>query len=374
MNKRKLHFICIVFLTAVEVYSVKTIPGNLVPKFILISLLYLLNMQVRYLMLKAETALLSIFIELILIFFFSTGFGGLLYLLIFITLAYSIANIEKYRYGISILCLLLLVYILKDKSIDYIVLNIFIYSAIYIILTALKKNSYKVSELENLYDDVRRYSYELENAKKQVEAYSKRVEELVQLEERNRISEEIHDTIGHRLTALLIQMEAGIRVMDIDRLKGRQLIMESRDSLRESIDVLRETVRGMKPKAYRNYLASIEDMIREFKKRTGVSAQLLVSGNPVKLYPGVELVLYKNIQEALTNSLKHGKSSNIEVMIKYVENAVVLIIKDDGTGCSKIEKGMGIQGMEERTGFIGGSIRFFSSEGFTVECIVPLNN
>jgi signal transduction histidine kinase len=232
MNKKKLHLICIIFFVAIGVYSVTSIPSNLVPRFILFSLLYLLNMQVRYLLLKGKLALLSLIVELIIVCFLGTSFGGIIYLLTFIILIYGIANIEEYVYGISVASLTVLAYLLKDKSIDYIVLNIFIYAAIWILLMSLMKASNKVNELEHLYDDVRRYSYELENTKKQVEAYSKRVEELAQLEERNRISEEIHDTIGHRLTALLIQMEAGIRVMDLDALKGRELLSESRDNLR----------------------------------------------------------------------------------------------------------------------------------------------
>lgn len=374
MNNKKLHLICFVFIAVIGFFSVTTIPSNFVPKFILFSLLYLLNMQVRYLLLKGKTALVSLVTELIIIYILGTSFGGLIYLLTIITLTYGIVNIEKYLYGISALSLILLIYLLKDKSMDYIVLNIIIFAAIWVLLKAFMRTSNKVNELEHLYDDVRRYSYELENTKKQVEAYSKRVEELTQLEERNRISEEIHDTIGHRLTALLIQMEAGLRVMDLDASKGRELLEESRDNLRESIDVLRETVRGMKPKAYRNFIASIEDMVGEFKKRTRVNVVFSLLGNPVKLYPGVEMVLYRNLQESLTNSVKHGKSHNIEVTLKYIEGAVALTVKDDGTGCLRINKGMGILGMEERTSFVGGRINLFSNEGFILECIVPVNN
>lgn len=374
MDKKKLQLICFIFIIAIGVYSVSTQPGNLVPKFILFSLLYLLNLQVRYLFLKGKLYLLSLIAESIIVCLLSTSFGGLTHLLIFITLIYGIANCEKYFYGISAISLILLAYLLKNRSIDYIILNIFMYAAICILLVTLKRISNKVNKLEHLYDDVRRYSYELENTKKQVEIYSKKVEELAQLEERNRISEEIHDTIGHRLTALLIQMEAGIRVMDLDTLKGRELLVESRDNLRESIDVLRETVRGMKPKAYRNFLSSIEDMISEFKRKTGVNVVLSVLGNPVKLYPGVEMVLYRNIQESLTNSAKHGKPQKIDITLKYIENTVALTVKDDGTGCSEINKGMGILGMEERTSFVGGTIRVICKEGFAIECIVPVNN
>lgn len=374
MDRKKLHFICSSFIAVIGFYFVTSISGSHVPGFILLYLVYLLNMQVRYLLFKGNTALLSLAVEHIIVLFLGTSFGGILYLLAFISLAQGVANIEEYQYGASALSLFLLIYLLKDRGFDYILVNIFIYAGIWILLTSLKKTENKVRELEHLYDDVRRYSYELENTKKQVETYSKKVEELAQLEERNRISEEIHDTIGHRLTALLIQMEAGLRVMGLDTQKGIKLLTESRDNLKESIEVLRETVRGMKPKAYRNFILSIEDMIINFKRSTGVNVELSVIGCPVKLYPGVETVIYRNLQESLTNSAKHGNSNNISVELKYTDGAVVLKVIDDGTGCMDIKKGMGISGMEERTSFVGGSISCLSREGFTLECMIPINS
>lgn len=374
MNKRRLHLICIIFSAAVGGYSVTTSSGNMLPVFISLYLLYLLNMQIRYLMLEGRFALLSIIVELVLVCILGTSFGGLLYLLAYLILVYGISSAEKYFYGISALTLILLIYLIRDIGRDYVFLNAFMFTGIWILLYYLKGVFNKVNELEHLYDDVRRYSYELENTKRQVEAYSKRVEELAQLEERNRISEEIHDTVGHRLTALLIQMEAGMRIMDYNPLKGRELLSESRDSLRESIDVLRETVKGMKPKEYKNFLSSIEDMIGDFKKKTSINVSLSIQGNPMKLYPGVETVLYRNLQEALTNSVKHGRAHNIEVILKYTESTVALKVTDDGIGSSEVIKGMGIAGMEERTGFVGGRINLLSDKGFVMECIIPLND
>lgn len=165
-----------------------------------------------------------------------------------------------------------------------------------------------------------------------------------------------------------------MRIMGHDPLKGRELLSESRDSLRESIDVLRETVKGMKPKDYKNFISSIEDMIGDYKKKTGVNVSLSIQGNPVKLYPGVETVLYRNLQEALTNSVKHGAAHNIEASLKYAESAVTLKITDDGTGCSEVKKGMGILAMEERTSFVGGRINVTSDKGFIIECTIPLSN
>jgi signal transduction histidine kinase len=230
----------------------------------------------------------------------------------------------------------------------------------------------KIKEIEHLYDDVRKYSYELENAKKQIENYSQQVENITLLKERQRISEEIHDTIGHRLTALLMQMEAGTRLLKENNQTGRDLLYMSVENLRETIDVLRQTVRSIKPKVYRNLLFSIEELIKRFKKETGINIDFEVNGTAFKLYPGVEMVLYKNAQEAITNAVRHGKSKNISILLQYEENNVALTVSNDGISCEYIKKGMGITSMEERLKFVGGNLYINHKNGFSIVSSIPV--
>ena len=373
MLKRSLILVKIMIIMTVFLSAFMGIRLSDSPVLMVFMLIFLLNMQLRNIYFKKQAVSLSLIGELVLIYFIHNSFEGLTYILIFNTLIDAIYYAENYIYGFYLLTLGLLLYLINGMGLDLIILSITIYISLVVTVTTLKRTSGKITNLEYLYDDVRRYSYELENAKKQIETYSKKVEHLSQMEERNRISEEIHDTIGHRLTAILIQLEAGIRVIDSEFEGGKKLIEDSRDNLRESIDVLRETVKGMKPRDYKNLMLSLQELIGDFKKKTGVNASLEVKGSPFKLYPGVELVIFKNTQEALTNAVRHGKAKNIKVLLTYYNSKVELLVKDDGIGCSNVKKGMGITAMEERLNFIGGTLDIYGDKGFTIKCIIPVS-
>ena len=352
-------------------YTSMTIHNQQFSIFFILLSLYLLNMRFRQGCKSQRIRGLSLMAEVAWIFLLNSHVGGMTHLFCYITLMDGIHDFPSFRTGISAALFLFQGLCIRDLSRAEIFLNSFCYLSFVVFTTTLRQVSGKINELGQLYDDGRKYSYELENAKDQIEQYSKRVEALAQLEERSRISEEIHDTIGHRLTATLLQMEAGLRLGEMDPQKGKELLMDTRDHLRESIDVLRETVRGMKPKGYRNPLFTLQDMIEEFKKKTAVDITLRVHGEIMKLYPSLELICYKNIQEALTNAVRHGQAKHIQILLIYGEEEIRLQVKDDGRGCEAVEKGMGLRAMEERLKLVGGCLKIYHEGGFCIESIIP---
>ncbi|MTI71819.1 MAG: sensor histidine kinase [Firmicutes bacterium] len=340
--------------------------------YLIFIFIYSINIRLRKLITNEKFFLTSLILDIIIIYYIYNKFYGLIYLLVLITVIDCIFHLEKYKLGIIVLSSIFFIYIIKDSNILNIALNIFIISTFILLTVIIKEKLKEISQIEYLYDDVRRYSYELEKAKKQVEVYSNRVEELTQTEERNRISNEIHDTVGHRLTGLLFQMEAGIRLINNNDKKGEKLLETSVENLRETIDVLRDTVRKIKPKEHKDVLSSIKELIKRFKRDTQVNVTFIVKGNRVKLYPGAELIIYKNAQEALTNAIRHGKAKNIEIKLIFKERNVVFKVKNDGFVPKVIKRGMGIDGMEERLNFIGGKLNIYNNEEFIVESIVPI--
>jgi signal transduction histidine kinase len=195
---------------------------------------------------------------------------------------------------------------------------------------------------------------------------------LSQLEERSRLSREIHDTLGHKLTGTLMQVEATIRVMEGDPDTGRQLLQAVRDNLNQGVETLRQTVRNMKPGDYAGRILSIRQMLTDFANSTGIEIGFSVSGNPFKLMPSADITLYRNAQEAVTNAVRHGNSKHIQVELAFLEKEVVLTVQDDGTGCQSMKKGMGISGMEERVELLGGRLEIASHQGFQVKTVIPV--
>lgn len=348
-------------------------PEGLQPQQLVLLLAFILNTQLRVVFLRDRGYLFSLIIDTALITIINYRFNGFSYLLYYIPVLSALLYLKRERYWIAGINVLFVMYFLRGADTEVIVLNVIGVASMYLLLKEYRGLSAKINEVEFLFDENRRYSHQLEIAQKRLQQYSSRVEELTQMEERQRISTEIHDTIGHRLTALLMQVEATLKLMMSDKAEGIKMLDSVSSHLREIIDILRNTVRNMKPKEYKGII-SLQEIIDEFVETTGVKVSYEIYGIPFKIVPISELTLCKNLQEALTNSVRHGKAKNISVSLTYDDKKVVLKVKDDGAPTAKnIVKGMGLLAMEERIGLIGGTITYSCDKGFEVTSTIPVN-
>lgn len=336
-----------------------------------LGLIILLNQRVRD-MVTHKLKLSSIVLEVVLIIIGTIYFGGGIFIISMSTL-WEIVNQSLYKYPLGITLVGLISYLLfiVGKSIE---LFLFIPLAFILWNFAEASKSYndsiKISNME--YDLLREKNISLEILAKELMSYSKEVEEVAQWKERSRISEEIHDTVGHRLTGTLMQLEAALVLQDGDREKSKAMLNGVKENLRETITILRNTLRQLKPKNVVSPIYSIESLVEEFKSSTGTNVNLKIVGNRVTLYPSLQVLLYKNTMEGLTNAVRHGHGKNVDITITFKENEVVLKISDDGIGCSKITTGMGLSAMEERTQALGGRLSYDGSSGFTLITTAPL--
>jgi signal transduction histidine kinase len=274
---------------------------------------------------------------------------------------------------ISLVIAFFLVYLLRNKSLEIILLNIFIYFLSIAYIHKLKKLEENLIQTRTLYDWNRLHAYELENAKKDLENHTKVIEYVSQMEERNRISREIHDTIGHKLTGTLMQLEASLSILNRDYDRGKDMLHSVRDNLRSCTELMRQTVKNIKPKEYTSRIILIRQMLDEFSRETGVSINFNITGSTPCIYPSIEMLLYKNIQEAVTNSVRHGKASCIDIELTYLSNHIILTVEDNGTFKKDFVKGMGISGMEERAKLLGGKVVISTENRFTVKTVVPIS-
>jgi two-component system, NarL family, sensor kinase len=342
------------------------------PVFILLLLIFLLNAQLRMSFFRGKLFLVSLFLDAGVVYFLYSSYGGLTCLLLCISIIDVQSLGREEGISLSFLFLCLLGYLIRHESLAFLLMHALLFLSLIVFTGYIRKLCEKLGEMELLYDENRRYSYQLEDAKKRLEDYSKRVERLSQLEERSRLSREIHDTLGHKLTGTLMQVEATIRVMEGDPDTGRQLLQAVRDNLNQGVETLRQTVRNMKPGDYAGRILSIRQMLTDFANSTGIEIGFSVSGNPFKLMPSADITLYRNAQEAVTNAVRHGNSKHIQVELAFLEKEVVLTVQDDGTGCQSMKKGMGISGMEERVELLGGRLEIASHQGFQVKTVIPV--
>ncbi len=340
--------------------------------FILLALALLSNSQLRSMYLKNRGALVSLFLEIGLIIYLGLNYQGFVYLLIFSTLLDAFLLLKAETYFISLLAGIALFFLTINRlTVDVVIALLLLYVAHNFLLLQLRRELGLRQEVEYLNDNIRLTNYELEAARARLMEHSRQIEKITQLEERNRISRELHDSLGHSLTGMLYQADAAQQVMEQDPEKGKELLASLYNNINNCIISVREAVYSINPGTSPGYLLSLEELIRNFRKTTGVNVEFKSWGTSYRLQPSVEIAIYRNCQEALTNVVRHGKAKNIFIDLTYSKHDLKLIIRDDGKGATKIIKGLGLSGMEERVQLVGGSITFSSQEGFKVEMIVP---
>lgn len=195
------------------------------------------------------------------------------------------------------------------------------------------------------------------------------------LEERKRITREIHDGVGYTLTNIIMLSEVTLDICPPEdarlkeniaaiRMQAKNGLFDTRRALRE----LRSTDKGL-PRG----ISAIESLITTYKRATGIEAKVeqYVEDRVIE-QPSIFLTIYRFIQEALTNTFRHGHANNAWIRFQRVEDWLIISVSDNGMGASTVTEGIGLQGMRERIEFLGGELRYQGLDGFTVIARLPI--
>lgn len=201
------------------------------------------------------------------------------------------------------------------------------------------------------------------------------------LEERQRMAREIHDTLAQGLIGIITQLEAfeGGQELQPDRKRhlenAKRLARESLREARRSVQALRPgpLEKGGLPQA-------LLETAQSWSSLHGVRAEVTTSGDPIPLAPQVEAALLRTAQEALSNVAKHAQASRVGLTLSYMDELVVLDIRDDGVGFQALEPGegaiagFGLASMRQRLSQVGGSLEIESEPGggTAISARVPL--
>jgi signal transduction histidine kinase len=208
-------------------------------------------------------------------------------------------------------------------------------------------------------------------ARQQVRRYAAEVEELATTRERNRIARDIHDSVGHYLTVVNVQIEAARATIGRDDSASRECLSRAQELARQGLGELRRSVSMLRAGGARPFGIALAELIDESSAR-GVATTLEVQGTPRPLVPAVEYTLFRTAQEALTNVAKHAQATHARCTLRYADAEVVLAVADDGVGAVTTEGGFGLVGLRERAELVGGTlqIRGGAGHGFTIEVSV----
>ncbi|WP_438448912.1 ATP-binding protein [Gorillibacterium sp. sgz5001074] len=235
----------------------------------------------------------------------------------------------------------------------------------------------KVTELNrSLEEEVRDRTAELEKRNRELQLSIREtmeaLEEIVALEERNRIAHEIHDTVGHTLTATIMQLEATKRLLSIDGERALEKLTAAQGLVKNGLDQIRSVVRMLKDDVVRTDLRdSLTTLISETEEITGVRIDYDIGPLP-ELPPLYRKVVFHAVQEGLTNGLKHGGGTRFQFQLEAAEGALHFTLKNNGSPYTEAPFGFGLSAMRERVEHLGGTLRVEASADWGCELQIRL--
>jgi signal transduction histidine kinase len=199
-------------------------------------------------------------------------------------------------------------------------------------------------------------------------------------DERVRIARELHDLVAHSVSLMGVQASAARLLLDDDPAKARQALASIETTARDSVGDLQRLLgilrtgdtEDLEPQPAVSDLAALADATRA----AGLTVNIDIAGLPTHLAPGPSLAVYRIVQEALTNVLKHADATRADVRVAATGDALEVEVADDGRGGSlRRRHGHGLIGMRERATLYGGTLEAGrrSDGGFTVRARFPID-
>lgn len=190
------------------------------------------------------------------------------------------------------------------------------------------------------------------------------------LEERTRLSQTLHDKLGHNINGSVYQLEAVKVLMEREPEKARSMTQAVIDQLRTGMDEIRAILRKERPEKYKLALLQLKTLCADCDKK-GIEAVLFTEGD-VSCVPEAYLeIILDNAYEAVSNALKYAQCTKIEIRLYVMNQMIRCSISDNGVGCAEIVDGMGIAGMRRRVREVNGILDFDTEMGFTINMLLP---
>ncbi|MCA9936235.1 MAG: sensor histidine kinase [Anaerolineales bacterium] len=225
---------------------------------------------------------------------------------------------------------------------------------------------------------------DLEASHVKLQAYAAQVAELAAMEERNRLARDIHDSLGHYLTAVNIQLEKAQAFWERDAVEAQQAMVEARQSARAALQDVRRSVAALRDADYR---FSLPEALAELVRGMGngrLHVNLQVRGDESGYSRSVLMALYRAAQEGLTNVQKHAQADHVTLHLDFGPQAATLTLYDDGQGfdpamletlSASPDHSFGLQGIRERVELVRGQMSVTSApeDGTELRITVPKN-
>ncbi|MGG7057325.1 sensor histidine kinase [Clostridium tertium] len=347
--------------------SVETDSTNFV--VVLFILLYIIVIFIKGIISKYSLLykLVSV-IEAIITIVFATKYLSLASLMISILIVeYFIKEIKNIYIGI-LLSIFPLIFLLKDNNYKDAVI-VLIIMLIFISIYEIQMN--KLKKIDEIQEEQRRIIYNLQKKLVDERDIQEQILYTARLEERNKISARLHDKIGHTISGTLLQLEASKFILENDKEKGISMLNSCTENLRNGMEEIRMTLRNIKPAEEELGINRIKKILDEKIKDTNIKGKVIYSGDLEKIGTSLWIVFIHIITELTTNSIKYSNGDLIEVKIEILNKIIKLEVKDNGLGCKKVKKSIGLRNIEESVSNLNGKLIINSDDGFKVIVLIP---
>ncbi len=191
------------------------------------------------------------------------------------------------------------------------------------------------------------------------------VKQMATLAERERISRDLHDLLGHTLSVIALKSELASRIADTDPQRAADEIRDVERISRDALSEVRAAVEGYRSLGFSGELRNAARALES------VGVKLEAALAEVKMPARLEAVMALALRECVTNVVRHAHARTCHVSLTFEDNVVVLRVRDDGAG-GRAEEGHGLGGMRERVAAVGGNVGLDGSCGMTVTVSLPL--
>ena len=214
----------------------------------------------------------------------------------------------------------------------------------------------------------------VQNVNRELRDYAAITEKIGENNERKRLAREIHDTLGHALTGIAAGVDACIAMIDRNPAATKKQLLVISKVVRQGIGDVRNSLNKLRPGALeeKGLRGAIENMIEEFAGVSNLNVILDARVDNIDIEKTKEDILFRIIQESITNSLRHGNATEVKISLYESDNELCLDIQDNGSGCKEIHKGFGLTQMKERVAIINGTVSFNGDNGFLTCVRIPI--
>jgi signal transduction histidine kinase len=224
-------------------------------------------------------------------------------------------------------------------------------------------------------EQARETSLRLDDSNRKLAQYAAEIETLSTIQERNRLAREIHDNLGHYLTAVNMQLEVALLGLAQTDTPARTPLLQAQLLTKEALAEIRHSISALRATPLENHgLHGAITLLVNEHRATGKRVEFRISGTPRPCSPTVDMAFYRIVQEGLTNIRKHAPNAAADVILNYSEpDTVMLEVHDDGAGSSHPDSGLGLVGIRERVQLLGGTLTITTTpgQGFSLRAVIP---